>query len=338
MEFKTKNKAITNYLDDFLFAAITKMLCNFLIQEFLSLCSTINLPVALEKMEWATTLIVFLDILLDEKRLLLSIPLEKQEKALKLLNDITGKKKMTVKQLQVLTGYLNFLTKAIHSGRTFTRRMYAKYTGLDKKLKQHHHVAIDREFRFDCEIWRVFLVNCREAAVCRPMLGLNIMETSEQLDFSSDASGGEFLGFGTVYENRWLFAQWESGYIKQPNGPTIEYLELYALTTAVLTWGPMLQNKRVVIYCDNQAVVGMINKSSSSFKNCMYSLRLLILDNLIHNRRISAKYIRSQDNKFSDALSRLDFDRFWSLAGDKMDKIPYKISELVWPASKIWNI
>ena len=144
IEFRTGHCSITNYLDDFLFAAISRLICNYLIEQFLLLCSELNIPVAIEKTEWATTLIIFLGILLDGERLLLSIPLDKRDKALKLLRDITGKKKITVKQLQVLTGYLNFLTKAIPPGRTFTRRMYAKYANLHPKLKQHHHVAIDR--------------------------------------------------------------------------------------------------------------------------------------------------------------------------------------------------
>ena len=76
------------------------------------------------------------------------VPLEKQEKALHLLNNLSGKKRATVKQLQVLTGYLNFLAKAVVPGRTFTRRMYNKYSQV-KELKSFHHVKLDNEFRFD---------------------------------------------------------------------------------------------------------------------------------------------------------------------------------------------
>ena len=64
---------------------------------------------------------------------------------------MVDKKKATVKELQCLCGYLNFIGKAVFPGRTFTRRMYAKFssvinvTGAPKnsytyKLKQHHYV------------------------------------------------------------------------------------------------------------------------------------------------------------------------------------------------------
>ena len=87
----------------------------------LLLCQELRLPVATEKTVWGSTMIVFLGILLDRRRMILCVPLEKQEKALKLLNDLSGKKKIKIKNLQVLTGYLNFLTKVIVPGRTFTR-------------------------------------------------------------------------------------------------------------------------------------------------------------------------------------------------------------------------
>ena len=341
MEFKTGCKTITNYLDDFLFAAITRMICNYVIREFMSLCNSLNIPIAEEKTEWGTTIIIFLGILFNGSRLLLSIPIEKQEKALRLLNDVTGKKKITVKQLQVLTWYLNFLTKAIHPGRTFTRRMYAKYSGAHGKLKQHHHVTIDKEFRFDCEIWRVFLTHHSERALCRPMIDLYSSKDAKQLNFFSDASAGPELGFRAYYNGKWLAKQWEPGYIKQKDGPSIEYLELYSLVAAVLTWGDSLQNQRIVIFCDNQAVVAMINNSASSCKKCMYLLRLLILDNLVFNWRVFAKYIRSKSNDLADSLSRLQFDRFWQLAQKRPEFVQRQatpISDQVWPASKIWNI
>ena len=55
MEFRTgERKALTNYLDDFLFIAVFKYMCNNLIREFMKLCQELNVPIAKEKTEWAT--------------------------------------------------------------------------------------------------------------------------------------------------------------------------------------------------------------------------------------------------------------------------------------------
>ena len=129
-----------------------------MITQFMKLCTELGVPVALDKMEWGVTALIFLGILLNGLQMSLFIPLEKQQRALWLINDMMNKKKATIKEIQTLTGYLNFLAKAIHPGRTFTRQIYAKCSTYSTnkagyKLKQHHHVKLDSEFKFDCAIW-----------------------------------------------------------------------------------------------------------------------------------------------------------------------------------------
>ena len=106
----------------------------------------------------------------------------------------------------------------------------------------------------------------------------------------------------------------------------------------MLTWGNKIRNNRVVVFCDNALVVDMINSTVSSCPNCMYLIRLLTLNNLIFNRRVFAQHLRSEANYLADALSHLQFDRFWSLVPEGMDEYPTKLSPLVWPASKIWQL
>ena len=76
---------LTNYLDDFLFFALTVARCNYLLNRFLEICQQLGFPIAEDKTEWATQVIIFLGILLDGKHFVLSIPLEKRERAIQLL-------------------------------------------------------------------------------------------------------------------------------------------------------------------------------------------------------------------------------------------------------------
>ena len=220
MEFRFRKKSLTNYLDDFLFIAITRILCNKLISGFLQLRSEINLPVAIEKTVWADSFVIFLGILLDGKNLVLCIPLEKQMKALNLVRDVVECKKVTVRELQVLSGYLNFLTRAIHPGHVFTRRIYAKYSKnalSGSCLKPHHHVKVDLQLKFDCEVWKVFLENYTNLAVCRPMLDLERWVDVWEVGFYSDASANKLLGFRAVCGTAWTFGQWEPGLLNSAN-------------------------------------------------------------------------------------------------------------------------
>ena len=146
------------------------------------------------------------------------------------------------------------------------------------------------------------------------------------------------LELGQFLTKNWLYAKWEKDYIDRYQ-PSIEYLELYVVTASLLTWGELITNKRIVIFCDNQVVVSMINNLTSSYKNCMYLLCLIVLDNLINNRKIYVKYVRSAENDLSDALSRLQFKRFWRIIkslGRQMSKNPTPLWSKILLASSIW--
>ena len=145
-------RSISNYLDDYLFVAFTLRLCNRLVKIFLDFCQEVGIPVATEKTVWVTRVIVFLGILLDGGCFILSLPVEKRVNAINLLNELTVKRKVTVRRLQRLAGVLNFLSRAIYTGRAFTRRIYVKCTG-NKNLKPHHHIWLDQEFKSDCSVW-----------------------------------------------------------------------------------------------------------------------------------------------------------------------------------------
>ena len=253
-----------------------------------------------------------------------------------------------MKELQELCGYLNFLGKAIFSGRSFTRRMYAKYShcvntnkgkSLGKfqhkvfALKPHHHIQLDGEFKVDCRVWLQFLQGRVTDIVNRPMIDiLGPSLTSVDVGFYSDASGK--IGYGCILQDRWCRGDWDPNFIKNEE-PSIEYLELFALTAGIFTWAHLLKNKRIMLHCDNMAVVNMINNMTSSCKNCMILIRLLVLNNLRFNRRTTAVYILTKNNDLSDALSRGQMLRYRRLA-PQMEEFPWEIHADLWPMNKVW--
>ena len=191
---------LTNYLDDYLFCCESKEKYNQMVRCFLQVCEHIKCPTALEKTEWADSRMVFLSILLDGFEHKLVIPEDKRLKALTLLNTLRAKKSATVRQIQQLTGTLNFLVKSIFAGWAFTRRMYAKYsepkTRTGKPLQQYHHVRLDKEFKSDCSVWSTFLQNTESKILCTPFTDINRFEYAESLSFFSDAAKNSALGFG----------------------------------------------------------------------------------------------------------------------------------------------
>ena len=324
-----------NYLDDFFFAAICKLICNNQLSEFLDVCQKVNFPVSMEKTFWATDQLVFLGLLIDTTRRIVSIPLQKIDKARAKLDYIINKKnrKITLRVLEELCGLLNFLGKAIVPGRAFTRRIYAQGIGIKK---QHHHLKVTKELKLDLQAWSTFLNS--QNVFNRPFFHFDKTIYSLEVDWATDATKNPELGMGGVCESEWFIQQWDEDFLVTYD-PSINYLELYALTVGILLWAKRYPNQKITIFCDNMSVVHMVNSNSSTCKNCMVLIRLIILESMLYNVVISVTHIEGKLNLFSDYLSRLKYDQFWKLAktrGKKMLRKPKSIPEVLWPMEKIW--
>ena len=79
---------------------------------------------------------------------------------------------------------------------------------------------------------------------------------------------------------------------------------------AIVLLAKKLQNRRVVVYCDNESVVHMVNKSSTICTNCMILIRIITLTSLRYNVRFFLNHIRGKNNKLADLLSRGKFQQF----------------------------
>ena len=226
---KTKRGAV-NYLDDFFFAALLKLVCDGQLETFLQVCKQINFPAALEKTHWGSTLMTFLGLLLDSENQRICIPKEKLDRAIEMISKLLLRrsKKAKVLEFQKLCGYLNFLCRAIVPGRVFLRRLYS--VTANSQLKPHHHVKISAECRLDLALWLTFLN--QPAVFSRPFLDLTEI-TSEEVDIYSDASGNFSLGFGAYCGTKWTFGQWNHAFMKKCT-PSIEFLELFAVAVAML--------------------------------------------------------------------------------------------------------
>ena len=330
----------TVYLDDFLIVAGSVRDCNYLMTTLLKICQEIGVPMAHEKTEWGLQTITFLGFLLDGGQFRLSIPEEKRIRAVNLLQILIdrSKCKATVRELQQLAGFLNFLSRAIFPGRAFTRRMYSKFSGTEfMHLKQHHHVKLDLEFIQDCKVWLEFLDQRYLATVSRPFVDFNDKLIATKLEFYSDASLNEHFGVGARFNNQWFFAQWPENFIKDCKA-SIQYVELLGLTMAVFTWIKYLSHKRVIIFCDNLSVVQIVKQYSTGGKNDMILMWKFVLKCLEHDCRLFPEHIRSESNEIADSLSRMDFKCFIKLARKKnLKPCPEPLPEELWPVTKIWE-
>ena len=344
VEYKTgRPGAVTNYLDDFLFIAPTQSTCNYMVSTFLQVCEEVGVPVSHEKTVLACDKLQFLGLILDGRRFMLTIPDDKKVRAYNVLNKLICSRSATIKELEQITGLLNFLSKAIVPGRTFAMRMYAKYSRLNiaPKLRMHHHIKLDREFKDDCRMWLSLLNNHTSNVISRPFLDQSIpRENAEEIQFHSDATANEKLGFGIIFGTNWTYQAWEPGFIKKWN-PSIEFLELYAVCMGVFMWTHKLIGRRIILFCDNKSVCGMINSTVSRCRYCMVLIRKLTLRSMQFNCRIFAEHIEGKKNFLSDSLSRIKIQKFKKDAKThhrEIDEFPTSLNLELWPLNRFWEL
>ena len=112
----------------------------------------------------------------------------------------------------------------------------------------------------------------------------------------------------------------------------ITILEFFPIVLASEIWGPLMRNKCIVFFSDNQAVVEIINKQTSKDRSIMVLLRHFVLCTLKYNILFHAKHIAGCK---SDALSRLQVEKFRLLA-PTADPQPTPVPEGLLPNN--WHI
>lgn len=329
------------YLDDYFFADICRNNCDWQVTIFLAICRDINFPVSQEKTIWSTQEIIFLGLLINTLLQLVVIPGDKRDKAVDALNRTLRSKKVKVHELQKLTGQLNFLSKAVVPGRAFTRRMYNKFSN----MKQYHHIRVDSELKLDCQVWYQFLLN--PCNVARPFADFEEQTVSEVINLTSDASLNQSLGFAGVFKRpgingqmttSWFAQKWPAKFI-QKSKCSIEVAELIGTCTAVTVWADELKGRRVTIWCDNQAVVHMVNNTTSSCRKCMFLIRHLTLLCMQFGIRVFCKYISTTSNRDSDLLSRLKIAAFFQNQEHAVDADPTVLPSSLWPFPQVlWMV
>ena len=335
--FTGRPMSVTNFLDDFLYVAPARVECNHMVRTFIQFARQIGLTVAEEKTVWATHRLVFLRLLMVGDRFIVAIPDDKRDRALNLAKLLANKKKATIHELQQFTSFLNFLCKAIYPGQAFTRRMYAKIPWVSKnrkKLQQHQHVYLDMEFRQDYKVWIEFLELEQESqlSISRPFVDFVISLHATELDLYTDSSG---KGFGGYFGRKWFAGCWGKNFMAK-HKPSIQFLELYAISIAIHLWAKDLSNSRVVLFTDNKTAQDVLNSSSSSCKQCMKLIRSNVMTELKFNVRFFAQYVEGFKNNRADDLSRGKIKRFLK-SNPQATTTGETLPGELYPVDRVWH-
>ena len=115
----------------------------------------------------------------------------------------------------------------------------------------------------------------------------------------SDASGS--WGCGAVWGSRWLQLRWDTLPIASAG---IAAKEFFPIIVAAVVWGRFWRGSTVCCYCDNSAVVEVLNRQAAKEEFLCHQLRSLFFISARFDFDIVARHIPGVDNVAADALSR----------------------------------
>ncbi|XP_066463235.1 uncharacterized protein [Eleutherodactylus coqui] len=268
LRVETGISSVLHYLDDFLFVGqANSTVCEFLLSCFRALMQKAGVPLSDEKTVGPVSRLGFLGIEIDTEEMIFRLPDDKVARLRQVVELIGSSRKVTLHQLQVLLGLLNFACGVIPMGRAFSRWLSLATRG----AREHHHfIRVTKGMRLDLHIWKVFLSSFNGQVIC-----LDKERQNEEIGLVSDAAGS--YGFGVIFGNRWCCAAWPGTWVMRQWIKNTALLEIFPLMVAMEIWGPMLANSNICFWSDNQTVVQAINKQSSSSTLVLAALRHLIL-------------------------------------------------------------
>ena len=265
----------------------------------------LNIPIAKHKTIGPVKCLEYLGIILDSEKMEARLPLNKVDRICEFIKKLCRKKSCTKRELLQLLGHLNFASRVILPGRSFVSYLIGLSTTVNDL---HHYVKLDKECRVDLEFWLLFLSSWN---------GVNMFYSrqfysSYDMELFTDASSTK--GFGGYFKGEWFYSSWPSNIAYPDKTFSMAFLELYPIVVSAILWGSQWTTKRILFWCDNEATVAIVKKGRSKCLQIMKLMRKLTWCACKYNFHFSAKHVPGYQNDISDALSRLQIDRFRKLA------------------------
>ena len=156
-------------------------------------------------------------------------------------------------ELESAVGFLSFAAKVVVSGRAFLRRLFDALRRL---------VAIHRttsEMRADLLWWQSFLKDWDGLMLLRHL------DSRHTWHIWTDASGKHGMG-GYILEHPDLLASAQEAFsVRMPTRhkcKDIQFKEIKAVHNAIQLWLDRLRGPKLILYCDNDACIHGLHKSS----------------------------------------------------------------------------
>lgn len=246
-----------------------------------------------EKAVPPTTCMEFLGNNLNSEDLTISVTPERLQELDVQLSEWQERLFVSRRQLESIIGKLQFCCNCVRSGRLFLNRLL----NFLRRMERGPKYRVPTQARADLLWWKWYLPEF-------PSCSLMWLEQFQEPD-AVVASDACLIGAGAVwFQGEQFYRCSFPDSIK--DGSSICVLELWALILTLKVWHSELRNKAVVVNCDNQAVVELINSGRARDLKMQQGLREVCYLAATGGFEIFASHILGVDNRIPDLLSRWD--------------------------------
>ena len=295
---------VINYIDDVIgFGTIST--ANPAYHSLLHLLEKLGLNISLKKLIQPCTKATCLGVEIDTTTFTVAVPQEKLENIRKTCIQWMGRQQCTKKELQSLLGSLLYISKCVHSSRVFLNRM------LDT-LRAHFgrdNINLDQNFHRDLNWFIKFLPHFNGVAF------FNHLPFSMTIELDACLQG-----LGAICRNQ-VYA------VKIPKNfenYSIVHLEMLNILVALRIWCQQWAAHRILLKCDNQAVVSVLNSGKTQDLTLGVMARNIAMILAINDIDLKVIHVLGADNKIADLLSR------WHIIEHPADKLKQFIKNPIW--------
>ena len=280
---------LLNYIDDFM-GVETGLDAWRSFYLFTNTLDVVGIEESSQKCEPPSPIMEFLGVLFNARDFTMHVTEEKIVDILHTTAIWLQKVTFTRVELEQLIGKLQFIAACVRPGRVLISRLLNTL----RNTNRVDEYQLDSELKKDVAWWNKFV---------RQYNGVSILWLEQCIQPDSVlATDASLVGAGGVmwYSNKY----YRVSFPEQWAYKNIAYLEMWAILIAVKVWGHELSGKKLILKCDNQAVVAVINNGRSRNLFLQEAMRELLYMCAKLELQIRCEYINTKINTLPDMLSR----------------------------------
>ena len=232
---------------------------------------------------------IWLGILFDSQKMVISIPPEKLSEIMEVIREWRDKLRATRGELQSLLGVLQFVASVSPPTRLFTNRMLQCL----REAPQRGSESLSLGFKKDLKFFLDLLPRYNGIR----LLQKGDVECQQQLELDACMTGCGACTGRQFYSER--FPQ-----EVQRAGHTIAHLELLNVTVAIKVWSEQWEGQRVQVICDNSNACLAIQTGRSRDQFMQHCAREIFLYATRYDIEVHAVHRPGVQMVRADALSR----------------------------------